>query len=103
MDDEPIGEEGVHWRHGKASAEFTAQLEELEEEFQCGVCFNLIVLPTTLSCGHSFCRHCLAQWFDFGKKMECPSCRQVRLVRIISNIVNSLSVIDDCHRIHFLI
>lgn len=52
-------------------------LDELYEEFICGVCCELMVLPTTLNCGHSFCRHCLAHWFKVGERAECPSCRQV--------------------------
>lgn len=50
---------------------------ELEEVFTCAVCFELIVMPTTLNCGHTFCRHCLAQWFEVGQKTECPTCREV--------------------------
>ena len=57
--------------------DLTYRLSEIEEEFQCAVCLDLIVLPTTLNCGHSFCRHCLAHWFDCGKRTECPSCQQV--------------------------
>lgn len=55
----------------------TSSTEMLEEEFVCGVCCDLMVIPTTLNCGHSFCRHCLARWFDVGKKTECPICRKV--------------------------
>ena len=50
----------------------------LEEEFTCGVCYDMLVLPTTLNCGHSFCRPCLSKWFAVDKKAECPTCRQVR-------------------------
>ena len=49
----------------------------LEEEFTCSVCFDLVIMPTTLYCGHTFCRHCLAHWFETSKKLECPSCRKV--------------------------
>lgn len=52
-------------------------LSSVMEEYTCGICYELMVLPTTLTCGHSFCRHCLARWFDVGSKAECPSCRQV--------------------------
>ena len=52
-------------------------MEELEEQFQCGVCYALMVLPTSLNSGHSFCRHCLAWWYDSSRRMECPACRQV--------------------------
>ncbi|KAI0224035.1 Bifunctional apoptosis regulator [Lamellibrachia satsuma] len=36
-----------------------------------------MVEPTTLMCGHSFCRPCLAQWYLKSGKRECPNCRQV--------------------------
>lgn len=53
----------------------TGQLSE--EDFICGICFELLVDPTTLTCGHSICRFCLAQWWYKSKKATCPECRQV--------------------------
>lgn len=35
-----------------------------------------MVLPTTLNCGHTTCRHCLANWVTASKKTICPLCRQ---------------------------
>jgi len=35
-----------------------------------------MVEPTTLNCGHSFCRFCLAQWWHASKHSTCPECRQ---------------------------
>ncbi|XP_028406702.1 bifunctional apoptosis regulator-like [Dendronephthya gigantea] len=46
------------------------------EELECGCCYELLLNPTTLTCGHSFCRYCLAKWFKTSKKAECPECRQ---------------------------
>ena len=48
----------------------------LDDEFTCGICFELMVLPTSLNCGHSFCRPCLASWVVSSHRIECPSCRQ---------------------------
>ncbi|XP_061175304.1 bifunctional apoptosis regulator-like [Saccostrea echinata] len=48
----------------------------LESEFICGCCSDLLVQPTTLTCGHSFCRLCLAQWFTQSRKRTCPLCQQ---------------------------
>ena len=48
-----------------------------EEEFTCGICYELFVDPTTLNCGHSVCRHCLAQWWNSSKQTNCPLCRNV--------------------------
>ncbi|XP_066545601.1 bifunctional apoptosis regulator isoform X2 [Amia ocellicauda] len=46
-----------------------------ENEFSCHCCYDVLVDPTTLNCGHSFCRHCLAQWWESSRKNECPECR----------------------------
>ncbi|XP_040297382.1 bifunctional apoptosis regulator-like [Bufo bufo] len=43
-------------------------------EFSCSCCHDILVNPATLKCGHSFCRHCLAQWWLSSKKTECPLC-----------------------------
>ena len=47
------------------------------EELECACCYEILVDPTTLTCGHSFCRYCLAKWFNMSKKTECPECRQI--------------------------
>lgn len=48
-----------------------------DSEFTCPVCYELMVEPTTLSCGHTLCMHCLARWVLQSKKRECPECKQV--------------------------
>ncbi|KPP64572.1 bifunctional apoptosis regulator-like [Scleropages formosus] len=47
-----------------------------ENEFSCHCCYDILVNPTTLNCGHSFCRHCLALWWESSRKNECPECRE---------------------------
>ncbi|XP_035390418.1 bifunctional apoptosis regulator isoform X3 [Electrophorus electricus] len=47
-----------------------------EQEFTCHCCYDVLVKPTTLHCGHSFCRHCLALWWESSGKTECPECRE---------------------------
>jgi len=48
-----------------------------KSEFNCSCCFELMVEPTTIQCGHSFCRVCLANWyFGSNSKRTCPQCRQ---------------------------
>ncbi|XP_064633263.1 bifunctional apoptosis regulator-like isoform X2 [Lineus longissimus] len=47
-----------------------------QAEFLCSVCYELMVDPTTLNCGHSFCRSCLASWVLSSNTFNCPSCRQ---------------------------
>ncbi|XP_052069767.1 bifunctional apoptosis regulator-like [Mytilus californianus] len=55
-------------------ADFENDLEQ--SDVNCGVCYDILIFPTTLRCGHNFCRPCLAQWFSTSKKKECPVCRQ---------------------------
>ncbi|XP_067247310.1 bifunctional apoptosis regulator-like isoform X1 [Chanodichthys erythropterus] len=60
------------------SEESTADL--LETEFTCHCCFEVLVDPTTLTCGHSFCRHCLATWWASARpsiRTDCPECRAI--------------------------
>lgn len=47
-----------------------------EHEFSCHCCYDILVNPTTLTCGHNFCRHCLALWWESSHKNECPECRE---------------------------
>lgn len=47
-----------------------------EHEFACHCCYDILVNPTTLTCGHNFCRHCLALWWESSHKNECPECRE---------------------------
>ncbi|XP_033755470.1 bifunctional apoptosis regulator-like isoform X1 [Pecten maximus] len=44
-------------------------------EAKCGCCFELLVEPTTLVCGHTFCRHCLAKWTVTSGRRLCPTCK----------------------------
>ncbi|KAK1163008.1 bifunctional apoptosis regulator-like isoform X2 [Acipenser oxyrinchus oxyrinchus] len=46
-----------------------------ESEFSCHCCYHILLSPTTLNCGHSFCRHCLALWWESSRKTVCPECR----------------------------
>ncbi|KAK3586569.1 hypothetical protein CHS0354_001155 [Potamilus streckersoni] len=49
--------------------------ETWDSDFSCSCCFELMVEPTTLICGHSFCQLCVARWFLQSHKRECPQCR----------------------------
>lgn len=55
-----------------------AVLERLREvthqELDCLVCYNTMLEPTTTTCGHTFCRRCLARVMDHSN--ICPFCRR---------------------------
>ena len=41
--------------------------------FECPVCLRLLHAPTTLQCGHSFCRRCVTSCLQHS--LKCPQCR----------------------------
>jgi Lon protease-like protein len=44
------------------------------KELDCLVCYNLMLDPTTTTCGHTFCRRCLSRVMDHSS--ICPFCRR---------------------------
>ena len=66
----------------KLSTDAVSKDVENEEEgmlnsMTCGVCFQLLLDPVTLGCGHSFCELCLAHmWKTNDQQVSlCPMCR----------------------------
>ena len=53
------------------------------QELSCSICFDLLMDPCSLSCGHTFCELCLAKvwkneaqnWMEQPSSILCPSCR----------------------------
>lgn len=45
-----------------------------QKELDCLVCYNLMLDPTTTTCGHTFCRRCLSRVMDHSS--ICPFCRR---------------------------
>jgi Lon protease-like protein len=48
--------------------------EVTHQELDCLVCYNTMLEPTTTTCGHTFCRRCLARVMDHSN--ICPFCRR---------------------------
>ena len=48
--------------------------EKVQSEFECFACYELMLIPLTLPCGHSCCKKCLKKSFKEGHK-ECWICR----------------------------
>ncbi|XP_069883343.1 E3 ubiquitin-protein ligase RNF135 isoform X2 [Dipodomys merriami] len=53
-----------------------------EDDLSCIICHGLLSWPTTLACGHSFCRNCLMKTWGArgagvaGRPWACPTCRE---------------------------
>lgn len=48
--------------------------EVIRSEMECHVCYGLMLDPLTTTCGHTFCRKCVARVLDHSN--SCPICRR---------------------------
>ncbi|XP_069069349.1 tripartite motif-containing protein 59 isoform X2 [Pleurodeles waltl] len=64
-----------------------SQMNNLEEELTCCICYNLYEDPRVLPCSHTFCRSCLESvvqsssnysiWRPIRLPLKCPTCRSI--------------------------
>ena len=50
------------------------QLEEIEEDLTCWICFGIFQEPITLQCSHNYCKGCISSILN--KNPECAYCRR---------------------------
>ncbi|EGW31324.1 uncharacterized protein SPAPADRAFT_61891 [Spathaspora passalidarum NRRL Y-27907] len=48
-------------------------LAKINNIMECPICSEVMIIPVTAECGHSFCYGCIHQWFE--TKLNCPTCR----------------------------
>ncbi len=77
-------------------------IEDIEKEFTCAICHELIVNAATLQCSHTFCKPCLAEWMK--QKKVCPICRKrltkpptrnLTMENVLDKLVKNLSQEDQ--------
>jgi Lon protease-like protein len=65
--------------------------EPTEEDFDCPVCFDLLINPVTTSCGHTMCRKCLLESIDNSSAaIKCPQCRRPLCPQLFNRPANRL-------------
>ncbi|KAM5171805.1 zinc finger protein RFP-like [Mantella aurantiaca] len=47
----------------------------LQQELKCCICLNIYSEPTTLPCGHTFCKQCILKTIRASSQRSCPECR----------------------------
>ncbi|XP_010783773.1 zinc-binding protein A33-like isoform X1 [Notothenia coriiceps] len=52
-----------------------ANVSPSEVDFACPVCCDIFRDPVVLLCGHSFCKHCLQEWWRQSALQSCPVCK----------------------------
>ena len=67
--------------------------ERLTEDGSCGICFELLLDPHALACGHAFCGPCGVEWLR--AHAVCPMCRaragKPTPVRLLSDVIEWLA------------
>ncbi|XP_050991934.1 E3 ubiquitin-protein ligase TRIM16-like [Labeo rohita] len=46
-----------------------------QDQFSCSVCLDVLKDPVTIPCGHSYCMHCITDWWKQKRVYRCPQCR----------------------------
>lgn len=65
-------------------------LLEFEDELKCPICLELMVVPVTAGCGHSFCRSCVNRSVSSIRTnaSKCPVCRKTFNASILTTSEN---------------
>jgi len=71
----------------RKSNESALLIQQLKSTLDCSICLGLLCIPHSLSCGHSFCFHCLYEWMQ--ENNHCPSCRAALTTAPIPNVILS--------------
>jgi hypothetical protein len=72
----------------------THKLADIDLIVNCVICSNLMQEPTTMQCGHSFCRACTIKWCIVYKHYNCPTCRQ-KLDRVLPKVNITLQTLIE--------
>ncbi|KAL0984057.1 hypothetical protein UPYG_G00136530 [Umbra pygmaea] len=69
------------------------------QNLSCAICLDRFIVPTTIPCGHTFCRQCIEKHWDTLSKSntgpDCPICKEEFPTRPILKRNVSLSVLSE--------
>ena len=72
------------------NAKHSVDLERLKSSLTCSICLDIMAFPQTVTCGHSFCFHCIKMWLQEKRQtssvQKCPSCRSEMAFTPICNV-----------------
>nr|XP_046152897.1 E3 ubiquitin-protein ligase RNF135-like [Oncorhynchus gorbuscha] len=56
-----------------------SRIVETMDSISCSICLDLLKDPVTISCGHSYCKGCIKEYWSLDDQKgihSCPQCRQ---------------------------
>lgn len=91
----------MHFLIGKKTESFSARSVAMDvntwsKGIKCGICKDYFKDPTTLPCGHNFCKGCISNQWDTVKYLYvCPDCSKTFLTRPELPTNETLAVIGN--------
>ncbi|XP_031179581.1 E3 ubiquitin/ISG15 ligase TRIM25-like [Sander lucioperca] len=61
---------------GRLSDMASANYLQSEDQFLCSICLDVFTDPVTTSCGHNFCKNCIAKQWNNNDRYRCPLCKE---------------------------
>mmetsp|Transcript_3127 Transcript_3127/g.4613 ORF Transcript_3127/g.4613 Transcript_3127/m.4613 type:complete len:527 (+) Transcript_3127:1020-2600(+) len=86
------------------------QLDNMENDVTCPICFDIFENPYKLPCNHSYCKGCLDELIEYQKsdQISCPKCKReshkssmehdhdmVKMVSRVTDILNEVNHLDE--------
>ena len=50
--------------------------DEIDQDWECAICMDVMINPVKTKCGHSFCKHCIVRYLKNRYEKACPFCRR---------------------------
>ncbi|XP_075436036.1 E3 ubiquitin-protein ligase RNF135 isoform X2 [Ascaphus truei] len=80
------------------AGEQTALLRLRDSDLSCDICMNHYTHPSTLPCGHTFCKDCILQHWQGTSEYNCPMCRETFPTKPrLSKTTVLASLLDSLH------
>ncbi len=58
-----------------AGSELLSEWKKIEDQLRCDICKQLLDVPVSLKCFHTFCSFCIRRYLELSGNDYCPSCR----------------------------
>lgn len=66
-----------------------------DKDLECPICKDSPMLqPTITPCGHSFCKHCIDNYFNRNRSCVCPVCRKMVKYKHVSPNFTLLNIVQ---------
>lgn len=83
---------------------FATIIKKMKEDTTCSICLQLMRVPSSINCGHNFCRQCIEGIIEnqdvWSQQMYCPLCRRMfdknslRPNKQLENLIGTIELME---------